>query len=296
MITPQLIDSFIINTSPKRPSVQARRRICLAAVLALLLACSGPDPVDQLAAGPALQRSVIKSGDFTLATLSPTLPAQVHALRVYLGSDGRPWHIRHPTADPTGSRSLSAELMVQDYLPALYLGRPCYHGTAMRAPCEPGLWTSGRYSETVITAMAGALDQLIRRYCVRELTLVGYSGGGVLALLVGARLATDRPEKSLRLAVITVATNLDIQQWTRFHGHLPLDESLNPVVAVPSPAPFRQIHLAGRADQVVPVATIQRYVETHPEATVWYLDEFTHVTPWVRQWPELLEKIDGTAR
>lgn len=177
-------------------------------------------------------------------------------------------------------------MMLADPLPTLYLGRPCYHGGAERPPCETRLWTSGRYSETVVDALAMAIDHIMRRYQPARLSLVGYSGGGTLAVLVASRLPM-----AVELEVITVAANLDPQAWTRFHGLLPLSDSLNPVDAVPSPAPFRQVHLVGSGDERVPRQTIRRYVERQPQAQVLDVEGFGHVCCWVEHWPQLLADI-----
>ena len=50
---------------------------------------------------------------------------------------------------------------------------------------------------------------------MREVTFVGYSGGGVLAVLIAERLDNVA-------GVITVGANLDTDAWTEHHGYLPL--------------------------------------------------------------------------
>lgn len=234
---------------------------------------------------------MIRGDNFSLVTVARKLPQQAPRLRVYIGSDGRPWENREPASDPTGTRSLAAELMVHDPLPSLYLGRPCYHTVASNPACETSLWTSGRYSETVISAMTGALEAIIQRHSVEQLTLVGYSGGGTIALLIAARLTGAQFDPPIEVAVITVAANLDIDAWTRYHDHLPLSGSLNPVDVVSSPAGFMQIHLVGNDDRRVPQMTIQRYLNTHPGAKFIRVDDFDHVCCWVQQWPELLDRM-----
>lgn len=259
------------------------------AVIGLLffsvLGCSSLDPLDRLATG-GLQRGAISAGEFSLATLGLPIPERAEQVRVYIGSDGRPWTGNRPAADPTGNRSLAAEMMLADPLPALYLGRPCYHGGAERPPCAARLWTSGRYSDTVVNALVTALEQIIQRYQPHRLSLVGYSGGGTLAVLVASRLPAGP-----QLEVITVAANLDPQAWTSFHNLLPLSDSLNPADAVPAPAAFRQIHLVGSEDELVPRQTIGRYIERQPQAQVLEVEGFGHVCCWVEHWPQLLADI-----
>lgn len=282
-----------------RPQIVTVAFCCL---IPLLTGCVSTDPLDRIAREEQLQKRVLAAGDFELVVvgrpwsdgvddriderIDNRVDQRVDALIVYFGSDGRPWLENRPAADPTGRRSLGLNLMLQDPRPAVYLGRPCYHGGSDRTPCEPRLWTSGRYSEIVVDAMATGLRTLVERHRPDRLTLVGYSGGGTLAVLAAARMSTDTD-----LTVITIAANLDPAAWTTFHDLLPLSGSLNPVHAVPSPSPFRQVHLVGTADVRVPMQTIQRYRERHPDARVLEMAGFDHVCCWVRDWPDILETI-----
>ncbi len=261
-------------------------RSCVIGVLAVCLAgCAGVDPVDALSKEPGMHMARLKAREFELVTLSHRLPNRIEQLRVYLGSDGRPWIDNRPAADPTGGRSLALELMLEDPQSALYLGRPCYHGGADLPPCEPSLWTSARYSEPVVAALVDALQQLAERHEAHELTLIGYSGGGTLAVLAASRLP------SMKVSVVTLAANLDPEAWVAFHGFLPLEGSLSPVSAVPSPAAFRQLHLTGSEDARVPGVTVQRYVERHPHARFLEIEGFDHICCWVEHWPQLLEDL-----
>ena len=257
-----------------------------------LTGCVATDPLDRLAESGALRKTVIAAGEFELVSAGRLLPERVDEpideLVVYLGSDGRPWVDNRPAADPTGRRSLALELMLRDSRPAVYLGRPCYHGGADTPPCDARLWTSGRYSDTVVDALVMGLRALLARHRPAELTLVGYSGGGTLAVLAASRMATE-----IDVTVVTVAANLDPAAWTAFHDLLPLSDSLDPVDAVPSPAGFRQVHLVGTADQRVPPRTLRRYRERHPGALVLEVEGFDHVCCWVRDWPDILAGISA---
>lgn len=251
-----------------------------------LAGCVAPDPLDRLEENGELYKTTIAAGEFELVSVARRSPEPVDELIVYLGSDGRPWVDNRPAADPTGRRSLALELMLQDSRPAVYLGRPCYHGGAEKPPCDTQLWTAGRYSQVVVNALVTGLGALIERYRPSRLTLVGYSGGGTLAVLAASSMAAE-----MDTIVITIAANLDPAAWTAFHDLLPLVDSLNPVDAVPSPAGFRQVHLVGTTDIRVPVQTIQRYRERHPDAQLMQVEGFDHVCCWVRDWPQILARI-----
>ena len=283
MNTPQLIDSSIIQDSPKPGFVQLLR-LFITLVLATLLGCSATS-LEDISRINQLQKGTLRTGGFKLMTLGRPLPQQVDHLRVYLGSDGRPWEQDQPSADPSGNRALAVELMVQDPLPAIYIGRPCYHMGAEEPPCEPSLWTSARYSQVVVDSLVAAIEELVARHRVHRLSIVGYSGGGTLALLVAPQL-----DASLKLTVITVAGNLDPQAWTGFHGFLPLADSLNPVDVVPPAASFRQVILLGDKDPLLPPQLAQRYLDRQPGASVIAFPEFDHVCCWVEQWPAILRE------
>ncbi len=266
-----------------------RRQIAILALCGLLpwlAGCAAPDPLDRLAEREGLETTRIAVGAFELVSVGRPLSEPLDELVVYFGSDGRPWVDNRPSADPTGRRSLAIELMLRDPRPALYLGRPCYHGTSEAPPCDPSLWTSGRYSDTVVDALVTGLRALIADHRPSRLTLIGYSGGGSIAVLAASRVAAE-----IDVEVITIAANLDPVAWTASHDLLPLAESLNPVDAVPFPAGFRQVHLVGTADRRVPVHTIRRYRDRQPEAIVLEVEGFDHICCWVRAWPELLERL-----
>ena len=207
-------------------------------------------------------------------------------LHVYVEGDGRPWLRRHlPAPDPTPGHLLALALMAQDTAPALYLGRPCYFGSAADRGCDVGRWTSGRYGEDIIDSMAAALERWRHRHAPqRRLRLIGYSGGGVIAVLLASRLTQVD-------AVITLAANLDTDAWTDRHGYSRLDASLNPATLPPLPPPIRQWHLAGRDDRNVPPASQARYLARNPTARQQIIDGFDHRCCWESVWPQAAEAL-----
>jgi pimeloyl-ACP methyl ester carboxylesterase len=174
----------------------------------------------------------------------------------------------------------------------LYLGRPCYHGLSGRSECDPMLWTHGRYSDEVVTEMATALDRFMHSRQVQRATLIGYSGGGTLAMLLAERLpAAD--------AVVTIAANLDIDAWARLHGYSRLTASLNPVERPPLPARVRQLHLVGTGDRNVPPWLVREALRSQPGAVLEEVPGASHRCCWEKLWPAPLERLppghDGSA-
>ncbi len=208
--------------------------------------------------------------------------ARVH---VYLEGDGTPWTARHRiAADPTPRNPLALRLMAVDPTSAIYVGRPCYFGLAKADGCSPWLWTHGRYGAEVVESMARAIEQALPPEGGRRITLIGYSGGGALAVLIAPHLSgVDE--------LLTVAANLDIDDWSDRHGYDRLTGSLNPADQRPLDARIHQLHLVGGKDDQVPRESISRYLVKNPSARVEVFPEFDHRCCWVERWPELLSQL-----
>ena len=266
----------------------------LVLVCVILQSCATPaGNLDRLAEDQGFARSTIKAAGFNLlvyrnraamAGLTDTA-SNGSILHVYLEGDGSPW--RHRTivmADPTPRRPLMLRLMKLDRQPAAYLGRPCYNGTSAEPPCDSALWTSGRYSPTVIDSMASALRVLIRRHKAGELWLFGHSGGGALAMLLADRL----PDVT---RVVTLAGNLDTDAWTRHHGYTPLFSSVNPAQQPPLRRDVLQWHLVGGRDAVIPPQLVRSFIMNQPQASGFQVDRFAHSCCWQVIWPNVLKAL-----
>jgi pimeloyl-ACP methyl ester carboxylesterase len=208
-------------------------------------------------------------------------------LHVYLGGDGSPWlDHRLISADPTPQNALVLKLMAVDPVASLYLGRPCYHGFSTTEPCNPRLWTSARYSSTVVTSMQRVLQDFMHREGFREVVLIGYSGGGTLAMLLAERIAATT-------TVVTIAGNLDIDAWTRYHAYTPLVESMNPALRPVLDARVEQYHLIGQADSNVPWSLVDSAIQRQPDAHVLLWQDFDHACCWQSIWQQFLPCLEG---
>ncbi|WP_299776213.1 dienelactone hydrolase family protein [uncultured Pseudoteredinibacter sp.] len=205
-------------------------------------------------------------------------------LRVYIGGDGTPWLLgRYVNDDPTPLNPIALKLMKYDSQQSLYLGRPCYHG--LEAACNNSLWTSARYSREVVDSMVSALEGYLsdRAGSEKGVELVGYSGGGALAMLLASRV--DAVTK-----VVTVAGNLDHFTWTKRLSYLPLHESLNPIDQAPL-VDVDAVHIIGREDRNILAATVKEFVSRKGGKYI-ELDGFDHSCCWETAWPSLLNEID----
>ena len=112
---------------------------------------------------------------------------------------------------------------VDDASNVLYLARPCqFRPPGTRDSCDTSFWTTHRFAESVVAALDGAIDRALPPSPRRRLTLIGYSGGGGLAVLLAAR-------RSDVVAVVTVAGNIAHGVWTSHHKVSPLKGSLDPI-------------------------------------------------------------------
>ena len=223
--------------------------------------------------------SIIRS--ICIASTAASPAAATGTLHIYLEGDGQPWQHRIVIMpDPTPRNPLMLRLMRNDPEPSAYVGRPCYYGHSQDPGCTFPLWTSARFSETVVASMAEVIRVLQGRYRARELWLIGHSGGGALAMLLAERLpAVSR--------VVTLGANLDTDAWTRHHRYSPLRESFNPAQRPALRQGVRQWHLLGTADRVVPPALVTRFIRRQPAAVGIELAGFTHSCCWSSLWPEL---------
>jgi pimeloyl-ACP methyl ester carboxylesterase len=276
-------------------------RVCIAAsVLTMLLlpgimtGCSGLDPnvhADSLAASAGLIREQIDSGGFVLTAFARVSRAD-QPLTVYIEGDGYAWLSRSmPSPDPTPHQAMGLSLAAADASPnVVYLARPCqFTPMSLNPRCGIPYWTGKRFAPEVVASLNAAIDRFVARLDARRgqqaqrLNLVGYSGGGALAVLIAAR-RTD--VASIR----TVAGNLDDEYVNRLHGVSPMSESENAIDVATRVAGIAQIHFAGADDKVVPPGVAQRFVEREGKqcAQVWTVPGMTHDSDWSALWPSLL--------
>lgn len=224
-------------------------------------------------------RQVLAGEGLPLVYWQPRQSLAGRALVVYLEGDGRAYASRDiVSADPTPVQALALQLALADGRPNVaYLGRPCQYGGAGLLPCAPRYWSSHRFAPEVLDSLMRALDRLRQATGATALELVGYSGGGALAVLLAARRADV-------IALQTVAGNLDHVAWTRQLGLSPLEGSLNAADALPVIAHLPQTHWVGGADQVVPAALTQDVLSRHALTGSLQLVAAGHQQGWPEFW------------
>jgi dienelactone hydrolase len=210
-------------------------------------------------------------------------------LIVYLEGDGAAWIT--PTrlsADPTPKEATALMMASQDYAGNVaYLARPCqFVAEKERQNCSPHYWSNARFAPEVVRALREAVLQLQHQSGAERLRLVGYSGGGSLAILLAADL---QPEW-----LVTVAAPLDSDAWTHWHHLSPLDLSQNPRTAWRQLAGMRQRHWVGGQDEVIPKELSRQILSSIAGGTELLQEEptFDHYCCWGKQWAALLKKMD----
>ena len=262
--------------------------LVLLPLAGLLAACAGMDPAqrlqhaDALAAAARWQRHTVQAGAFALTVYRPATTTAA-TFTVYLEGDGLAWlGAGTVSPDPTPVHPVALHLALRHPHGAVaYLARPCqFQGPALPAACRSALWTGARYGREVVDSMNAALDQLVQHSGARRLVLVGYSGGGAVAALLAAR----RTDVAM---LLTVAANLDTDEWARLQHLSPLVASFNPADHAAQLARVPQQHWVGAEDDVVPPAVLAAYAARFPAGArppVAVVPGFGHACCWQAHW------------
>ena len=236
-------------------------------------------PLKDRAADEGLERTVVGTAFFEHHIYRK--PGNSTYQSVFIEGDGRPWSSdgRRPSRDPTPGDALAFDLMLATPSEAIYITRPCYFET-WNESCPPSTWTSGRFSANVVSSLAEAIDAATDPN--RPVVVVGYSGGGALAIVAATEL--DRVD-----AVVTVAGLLNSKSWTDYHGYEPLSESIDPASRSTD---VRRIHLHGALDDVVPIELVREEVTRSDDTELRAFDAYGHVCCWREDWPRIWEDIE----
>ncbi len=277
----------------RRPGLAVMTKTGAALLLSLLLvACASSRQTE----GPNLARvsgwgwDIVSAGMFDVAVA--TSPRGTgDTLTVYLEGDGFAYVTSsQPARDPTPRDPVALRLALAD--PAAravaWIGRPCqYTQPDHGRNCRVGYWTLERYAPEVVDSIGVALDTVKQNASARRLVLVGYSGGGAIAVLVAAR-RTDVAK------IITVAANLDGEYWTRQKGLSTLTGSLDPANVAAEVAAIPQVHLMGGHDRVVGSDVTRAFLRRLPSDAParWHeIPDFTHACCWAEKWPEIVRSL-----
>lgn len=261
--------------------------IAVAGTLLLMLAsCAGIRSTLHAREGESSE--ILYANGFPLALLRKDTDAKPNgaesATIVFIEGDGLPWATRNiPSLDPTPRRPVALELFRATDGAVIYLGRPCYWFGIAESPCRPHYWTNGRFSPEVVESMVVAFQDMRQRVNARKFILVGYSGGGVLAVLLSHRLRDI-------VGVIALAAPLAHHLWTERLELEPLSDSLNPEkedVTIQAGRP--EVLVYGTRDRTVQASDAGTY-STRSSVQTITLGEADHICCWLDWW-----RSDGLA-
>ncbi|MBU1084081.1 MAG: alpha/beta hydrolase [Candidatus Omnitrophota bacterium] len=260
----------------------------LLAVSVLCSGCAGTSRlVDLSPERKGFVKELIQTDTFNITVFSritgPGMP-----ITVYIEGDGRAWiKKRRLSGDPTPRNTLVFDLAAMD--PAknvVYMARPCQYTPREEEPLyDPVYWSSERFSEPVIVSADQVIDRLKKRTGAENIDLIGYSGGGAVAVLVAAR----RNDIS---SIRTIAGNLDHEEVNRYHKASRLNGSLNPIDLSEKVAGIPQNHFTGDKDKTVPPSIAERFIDSMPRdnrAQEISVKGCTHHKGWRENWPGLLK-------
>lgn len=263
----------------------------LAAFLSLLLmGCASPsmqflNAATQYGFANEIQQGKPYLHRIFLNSAAQQVVSQIDELHVYLDGDGTPFLTSNqPADDPTSRQPLILDLLAQDKKPALLLGRPCYYALQNSIGCHALLWSSARYSQTIIDSLVFTLQQWLKIKSATRLVFIGYSGGGTLATF----LAGYFPQTTV---VVTIAGNLDIHAWSEYHHYSPLLTSRNPIEFAQIPLHVKQFHLAGEQDENVLPEFIKAFSHKYPNSTYLTFNKFAHECCWRDMWEHFLTNV-----
>lgn len=275
------------DSSARRPFLLLGALACLCMMLGMLAGCADPNlHADAMAQAAHLRRAQVNTERFVLTSFyritRPDLP-----LTVYIEGDGLAWRSRtEPSADPTPHQALGLALAAADLAAnVVYLARPCQFTPMAANPlCDKAYWTNKRFADEVVVAMNQAVTHYAVQVPGQRIHLIGYSGGGALAVLIAAR---RNDVASLR----TVAGNLDHAEVNRLHHVSAMPGSLNAIDVAPQVASIAQIHFSGGDDTVVPPLIAQRFVAATGGrcAQTHLVPGMSHESDWAGRWPDLLK-------
>lgn len=285
-------------------------QLALLIVVALLGGCGSNLPqrlehADNLTTKVGMRAERIQTDQFLLTTYHKLIPGSVvqknQTLYVYLEGDGFAFVDRHtPSLNPTPNSPVALELSTihQAHNPKaaiVYIARPCqYTPLELDHRCNTLYWSERRLAPEVVAATSQALDIILRQYnlCPKStrIVLIGFSGGGALALLVAAKRGEHQGESHGEVKrVVTVGANIDVDEFIRHHGLSPMEGSLNPVAFAKVLRHIPQLHLVGTRDKIIPINVANSYQQKlgHPHTIKIQTLSASHNAGWNQFWPQI---------
>lgn len=191
------------------------------------------------------ERKLVKGGDFQITTYQK-ITNKLKPYVFYIEGDGMAFRGKYKVShNPTPRRGVMIKLAAMDPRPnVVYIARPCqYTPMELNPKCDQSYWTHKRLSDDSVESINQVINTINSNNA--KFNLVGYSGGGGIAVLVAARNPMVKD-------IITIAGTLDHKAFTKHHNVHPMVGSLNPIDYAEEISDIPQLHLSGGKDSRVP--------------------------------------------
>ncbi len=258
--------------------------ICLLCLM--LCACAGNNTNSRtetkILQTQGFKQLYFPTSTFTLFALLRPAKMGNTTMHVYIEGDGKAWITRSkPSNDPTPIEPTLLEVAQNDNSAAsiLYLARPGQYvqGSNARMSYQK-YWTSHRLAPEVIDSLNEAIDMAKKQSGAQDVVLVGYSGGGAAAVLLAAKRNDVR-------FLGTLAANLDIDAWTKYHKVSPLSGSQNPIHFASKVKHIPQRHMSSSGDSIVPPAISLEFCKRiHQLDSCEQVSGVSHTGNWESVW------------
>ncbi|MDD4954679.1 MAG: alpha/beta hydrolase [Candidatus Omnitrophica bacterium] len=267
--------------------------ILILLLLPLLCSCIGVATLvdrdlsfHKIAKTAKFKKTYLKTKYFTLAACyrfdKPGEP-----VNIYIEGDGNAWVSRARLSNnPTPRVPLVLKLAgIDTNANVAYLARPGQYLEQKKINVDSCYWSDKRFSEEVIASMDEAVGELAKLAKTDKINLIGYSGGGAVAVLIAAR-------REDIISLRTIAGNLDIEAVTKYHNVSALAGSLNPIDFAQKIKDLPQRHFIGSKDTIVPAFVAESFVKRMGDKNYYRLtivEGATHSSGWTARWKELLD-------
>jgi dienelactone hydrolase len=225
------------------------------------------------------EKVLVKGGDFWITTYQK-IGNKSEPYVFYIEGDTTAFTAKYKVStNPTPRRQMFINLAAIDKRPnVVYIGMPCqYTPMELNPKCDSSYWTDKRLSENSVTAINDVINKVNSNH--QKFSLIGYSAGGGMAVLVAARNSMVRD-------IITIAGNLDNRAFTNYHNIPPMIGSLNPIHYAKSISNLPQRHISGGKDTVIPPFITDKYVEASASFCVKQeiFSNLNHKKGWDKIW------------
>lgn len=230
------------------------------------------------AKGMSLEQGIFRTKIFNINYFVSKKIDNSKELNIFIEGDGFAWVDKYtPSDNPTPINPVALKIALYNFNSNLiYLSRPCQNVFENDfRNCEQKYWTKDRFEDEIIDSIDETIESFKLKHQNSKINLFGYSGGGVVALLVAKR--RDDVAK-----VVTFASNIDTEFWSSYHGISPLNGD-NPANFCKELNKINQVHYVGKVDNIVPIDIALSYAkkcDNHKNIKIKVIDGFDHSLDW----------------